>query len=111
MRTRCAPDAPEVEREAFPKEQKKAPPDAAVGHMSSAAHSANGAAWWHSKPAVMAQAIRLGIVALPGEDYRSYKDRVFKAWQATIAQHRTGAGSEDGRAPTEPVKRVGYRRG
>jgi hypothetical protein len=59
----------------------------------------------------MAQAIRLGMSALPGEDYRSYKDRVFKAWQATIAQHGTGARSEDGRAPTEPLKPMGYRRG
>jgi hypothetical protein len=111
MRARCARDAPEVEREDFPKEQKKAPPDAAVGDKSSQAHSANGAAWWHSKPAVMAQAIRLGISALPGEDYRRYKDRVFEVWQATIAERRTGARSEDGRAPTQPVKPVGYRRG
>ena len=59
----------------------------------------------------MAQAIRLGISAIPGEDYRSYKDRVFKVWQATSAQLGTDARGGDGQAQTEPTKPVGYRRG
>ena len=80
MHSSCARDAPEDYREDLLNYQKKAArKQAAVDNCSDEARES---AWWRSEAAVMAQGIRLGLSPLPGEEYRAYKDRVFRAWQA-----------------------------
>ena len=89
MRTPCARGALEEEREELLDHQKKSARGRPVVDKPAGINAANRTAWWHSEAAVMAQGIRLGVTPAAGEDYRTYKDRVYKAWHATRAQLRT----------------------
>ena len=84
----CARGAPEVKREDPMNIQKKNPSSAAtVDNWPNASRPAEPP-WWSTKAGVILQGVELGVSAHPGEDYRHYKDRLFKIWTESRARTR-----------------------
>ena len=84
----CARGAPEVKREDPMNIQRKNATNAAtVDNWPNASRPAE-APWWSSKAGVILQGVELAVSAHPGEDYRHYKDRLFKIWSERRSRAR-----------------------
>jgi hypothetical protein len=79
MRRTGVSRAPEVEREESNDIHEKAA--GLCNPVDKPATATLSMPWWHDRSAVMLKGVELGVSPNPGEDYRTYKDRVFKAWQ------------------------------
>jgi hypothetical protein len=68
-------------------QQKNASSAATVDNWPNASRPADPP-WWSSKAGVILQGVELGVSAHPGEDYRHYKDRLFKIWSERRSKAR-----------------------
>jgi hypothetical protein len=82
MHPTCARSAPEVKREdPLNIEESVGTSVASVDNRTNGAR-ASATPWWQSQASVMLQGEELGAPANLGEDYRHYKDRLFRIWSA-----------------------------
>jgi DNA-binding transcriptional MocR family regulator len=89
MHPTCARGAPEVKREYPLNNEEKVKTTVAPVDIRTNDARTSKSPWWQSQTSVMLQGEELGALAMPGEDYRHYKDRVFRIWsERRLSAHR-----------------------
>jgi DNA-binding transcriptional MocR family regulator len=91
MHPTCAGGAPEVKREEPLKTEEKVRAIVTPVDIRPNGSRTSTSPWWQSQASVMRQGEDLGVPPNPGEDYRHYKDRLFRIWsERRLSAYRPG---------------------